>query len=101
MNDLCDTRLQHNIHAWAVREAEEILSRGGPQPFNRLALWIAGHATHAFKGGHGISTRRVVRAALEEAATVGRFVASWQYNANEQRMEPRVVRMPHPTEATT
>jgi len=100
MNDFYCGRLRHNISAWAVREAEEILRRNGPQPFNRLALWIAEQATHAFHGRHGLSRRRTVRAALEEAATVGRLVASWEYNPHEQRMEPRVIRTPSTIEAT-
>jgi len=89
--------LQTNIAAWAVREAEAIMQRNGPQEFHRLCKWISGHAQHVFHGGFGFSHGRVVRDALEEAAKNGRWVVAWKYNAKTRCVAPAVVRLANMT----
>jgi hypothetical protein len=94
--------LQTNIAVWAVREAEAVIRRNGPQEFFRLRKWIAAAAEDVFHGAAGFSRRRIVRDALEEAAKNGRWVVAWKYNAKTRGVIPGVVRLAHTTvEATT
>jgi hypothetical protein len=83
--------LAHNIRAWAIREAAAILSRSGPQSFDRVALWVTAAAEDAFHGGHGLSMRRLVRPALIEAARTRRFHTTWRYSTNENRDVPHAI----------
>jgi hypothetical protein len=85
--------LQTNIAVWAVREAEDVMRRNGPQEFFSLRKWIAAAAEDVFHGAAGFSRRRVVRDALEEAAKNGRWVVAWKYNAKTRCLAPGVVRL--------
>lgn len=82
-----------NLHGWAVRQAVEMVTRGGPFPFNRVCVLVAFAAADAFPTA-GVSIRREVRAALEAAAVEGVLSATWRWNYHERRREPHYVSAP-------
>lgn len=68
---------KHDVEAWAVRFALDVIRENGPQSFHPLRKWISEEACRRFAGRPGFSRRAAVRDALAESVAAGLLVAEF------------------------